>query len=62
MGVFEHGVWTELRKLREAEASLQAMYETLPSAGADTGRSFMASLRALDERVKRLESLLESAA
>ncbi|MCU1338339.1 MAG: hypothetical protein JWO19_3920 [Bryobacterales bacterium] len=60
--MFENRVWTELRKLREAEASLQAMYETLPGAEAETGRSFMVSLRALDERLRRLESFLESAA
>jgi hypothetical protein len=59
MGMFESRVWTELRQLREAEASLQEMYARLQS-GADSGR-FMVSLRNLDERARRLESLLEAA-
>lgn len=62
MNVFERSVWMELRKLREAEEALQAMYETLQGGGAGTARWFMSSLRTLDERVNRLESLLEHAA
>jgi len=59
MGMFERTVLAELRQLREAEASLEGMYQNLRSA--DSGR-FLASLRSLDERVNRLESLLERAA
>jgi hypothetical protein len=62
MGTFERKVWTELRQLREAEATLQVMYETLHTAGADTTRSFISSLRSLDERARRLETILERAA
>jgi hypothetical protein len=62
MGVFERRVWTEIRILRESEENLKAIYETLHGAGAEKERSFVASLRVLDERVRRLENLLESAA
>jgi len=61
MGMFERTVWTELWKLREAEAALQSMYETLHSAGADAATSFMSSVRSLDERAKRVEGLLDRA-
>ena len=62
MGVFELRVLAELRKLHAAEAALEGMYETLRRSGSSTGSSFLASLRTLDERVDRLESLLERAA
>lgn len=62
MGGFERRVWTELRQLREAEQALQAIYETLQGGGSASARSFMASLRRVDERVRQLESLLERAA
>jgi len=62
MSIFERRVLAELVKLREAEATLEGMYKTLGRTGADNGRSFMNSLRSLDERVNRLESLLERAA
>ena len=61
MGVFERRVWAELRKLRESEATLEEMYETLPSGGEEKERSFLASLRILEERARRLENLLERA-
>ena len=61
MSILERKVLAELRKVREAEAALEGMYQTLSRPGADSGR-FLASLRSLDERVNRLESLLESAA
>jgi hypothetical protein len=61
MSVFEGRVWTELRKLRESEATLQAMFETLHGAGTEKATSFMTSLRILDERARRLENLLEQA-
>ena len=61
MGMFERTVWMELRKLREAEASLQCMYETLHTAGADAATSFMSSVRNLDARARRVEGLLERA-
>ena len=61
MSIFERRVLAELRKLREAEAALEGMYQSLHGGRADSGR-FLASLRSLDERVNRLESLLESAA
>jgi hypothetical protein len=60
MSIFERKVMAELRHLREAEAALEGMYRTLSSAGTDS-RRFMASLRSLDDRVSRLENLLESA-
>jgi hypothetical protein len=61
MSIFERRVLAELRKLREAEAALEGMYQSLHVGRADR-RSFVASLRSLDERVNRLESLLEGAA
>jgi hypothetical protein len=61
MSVFERRVLAELRKLREAEAALEGLYRTLSHGGSDSG-SFLASLRSLDDRVSRLENLLESAA
>lgn len=61
MSVFERRVLSELRNLREAEAALAGLYRTLSHGGADS-RGFMASLRSLDDRVSRLENLLESAA
>jgi hypothetical protein len=60
MSMFERRVWAELRTLREAEAALEGVYQNLSSA-SDSGR-FLASLRSLEDRVNRLESLLESAA
>ncbi len=62
MSVFECRVVAELRRLREAEAALQAIYEKLPENGVQAGQSFMASLKSLDERVNRFESFLERAA
>jgi hypothetical protein len=62
MSMFERRVWSELRELRESEATLQSMYETLRSAGAEQERSFVASLRILNERARRLENFLERAA
>ena len=61
MSILERRVLAELRKVHEAEAALEGMYQTLSRPDADGGR-FLASLRSLDERVSRLESLLESAA
>ena len=61
MSIFERRVLAELQKLHEAEAALEGMYQSLHVGRADSG-SFIASLRSLDERVNRLESLLESAA
>lgn len=61
MSVFERRVLAELRKLREAEAALEGMYETLQRSPT-TGDSFMASLRTLDERVNQFEMFLERAA
>ena len=61
MSMFERSVWMELRSLRDAEVALEGMYRTLARTGADS-RRFMASLRSLDDRVRRLENLLESAA
>ena len=61
MSVLEHRVLAELRKLHQGETALEGMYQTLSRSGADSGR-FLASLRSLDERVIRLERLLESAA
>ena len=58
MSIFERRVLAELRKLREAEAALQNMYQNLHAGGGDS-RRFLVSLRSLDERVNRLESLLE---
>lgn len=60
MSMFERRVLAELRTLREAEAALEGVYRTLSSA-ADSGR-FLASLRSLEDRVSRLETLLESVA
>jgi len=61
MSVFERRVLAELRNLRKEEAALEGLYRSLSGGGADSGR-FMASLRSLDDRVNRLENLLESAA
>lgn len=60
MTIFERRVLAELRKVHEAEATLEGMYQSL-GGGVDSIR-FMASLRSLDERVSRLESLLEGTA
>ena len=60
MSILERRVLAELQRLHEAEAALEGMYKTLSASG--DSRRFMASLRSLDERVNRLESLLESAA
>ena len=62
MSMFERKVWMELRRLREAEEALEAMYERLQGGGADTARSFISSLKTLDERVNRLETLLDRVA
>jgi len=61
MSVFERRVLAELRKLREAEATLEGMYQRLQRSPA-TGDSFMESLRTLDERVNEFEMFLERAA
>jgi len=61
MSVFERRVLAELRKLREAEATLEGMYQTLQRSPA-IGDSFMESLRSLDERVNEFEMFLERAA
>lgn len=60
--MFERKILAELKKLREAEAALETMYQNLRRGGSDNGRSFMASLSSLDERVNRLESLLDGVA
>jgi hypothetical protein len=60
MSKLERTLLAELRKVHETKAALEGMYRTL-SSPADSGR-FLASLRSLDERVSRLESLLEHAA
>lgn len=62
MSRFEQRILAELKNLRAAEAALEGMYQKLRSSGSATGSSFIASLRSLDERVNRLESLLDSAA
>jgi hypothetical protein len=62
MRAFEWRILAELRTLREAEAALQATYETLRGSGAHAGQSFLVSLRNLDERVNRLERFLERVA
>ena len=62
MSTFERRIVAELRKLREAEAALQATYEKLPESGAQAGQSFVASLKSLNERVNQFESFLERAA
>ena len=62
MSVFERRVLAELRILRDAEAALAGMYETLRRLGPAAEISFLASLRTLDERVDRLETFLERAA
>lgn len=62
MSVFERRIVKELRKLREAEAALQAIYEKLPESSAQAGQFFMASLKSLDERVNQFESFLEHVA
>ena len=61
MSIFERRVLAELRRLREAEAALENMYQNLHGSSAES-RRFLVSLRSLDERVNRLESLLEGAA
>jgi hypothetical protein len=62
MSAFEIRILAELRTLREAEEALKATYNTLRGRGAQAGYSFLASLKSLDERVNRLESLLERVA
>jgi len=62
MNRFERGIIKELRKLREAEAALQANFEKLPKAGADAERYFLASLRSLDRQVSQFELFLERVA
>ena len=62
MTTFERRILAELRRLHEAEAALQATYESLRGSGAQAGRSFMASLKSLDERVNQFESFLERVA
>jgi|KBSMisStaDraftv2_1062788.scaffolds.fasta_scaffold5283338_1 hypothetical protein len=61
MRVGEGRIWTELRKLRESEATLQAMFLTLHAAGIEKEMFFMDSLRRLNERARQLEGLLERA-
>jgi len=48
MRVGEGRIWTELRKLRESEATLQAMFLTLHAAGIEKEMFFMDSLRRLN--------------
>jgi len=62
MSAIERRILAELRTLREAEARLQASYETLPGRGVHAGQSFLASLETLNERVNHLESFLERVA
>ena len=62
MGAFERRVWTELRNLREAESALEGLYKTLRGSGAVPVESFVNSLELLNDRVRRLENLLEGAA
>jgi hypothetical protein len=61
MSTLECRILAELRVLRRAEAVLQAIYERLRGAGAQSRCSFMASLQSLDERVNRFERFLERA-
>jgi len=58
----EQRIFLEIESLRSAEASLESAYRAMRKAGTSAGSSFMNRLRALDERVTRLESLLERAA
>lgn len=60
MSMFERTVLAELRQLHQAEVALERMYRSL-RPGADSDK-FMASLQSVEERVNRLESLLETAA
>jgi len=62
MSMFERRVLAELRTLRDAEAVLAGMYETLQRSGPAAEVCFIASLRTLEERVDRLEKFLERAA
>ncbi len=62
MSAVERRILTELRRLHETEARLQATYETLPGRGFLAGQSFLASLNTLNERVNHLENLLERVA
>jgi hypothetical protein len=62
MSMFERRVLAELRILRDSEAALAGMYETLRRSGPAAETFFRASLKNLDERVDRLESFLEGAA
>ena len=61
MSAYERKILVELQTLRKAEAVLQATYERLCGTGVPAGRSFLASLKRLDERVNRLERFLEGA-
>ena len=62
MSAYERRILEELRTLRKAEAALQVTYERLCGTGAPAGRSFLVSLKRLDERVNRLERFLEGVA
>ena len=62
MSLFEQRILAEIGKLRAAEAALEQMYQALRRSGSVTGSFFIASLKSLDERVNRLENLLERAA
>jgi hypothetical protein len=62
MTTFERRILAELRRLHEAEAALEATYESLRGSGVQAGRSFLASLKSLDERVNQFESFLERVA
>jgi hypothetical protein len=62
MSAYEFKILEELRTLRKAEAALQATYNRLCGTGVPAGRSFLISLKRLDERVNRLERFLEAVA
>jgi len=62
MRAVELRILAELRILREGEVALLTTYETLRGRGDHAVKSFVASLKTLDERVNRLENFLERVA